>query len=526
MNVTFYGAAREVTGSMHLLTTEENRILLDCGIFQGHRKESEEKNRVLPFDPGILTNLILSHAHIDHSGRIPILTRKDFFGRVICTSATADSCEYLLLDSAKIQESDADYLNYKRVRSFLYGMKASPRTKKVSGGMMKKIKKTLKEEGNQIRREVVRELMEKHHLEAVHPLYRYEEAKHSLGFFEGIPYNHPVTVGKDVTCTLYEAGHILGSAVTIIKARENGRNVAVGYTGDLGRFDKPILRNPTLDFAEEDRDIDLLILESTYGNRLHEPVGDLKPSLRKVIEDTHARGGSLIIPSFAFGRTQELIYILHELYQEDRALGIPIYLDSPLAMKLTEVFGRHPEVYDRDAHADFLEKGENPFFFKGMRFVSSVDESMALMREQKPHIVISASGMCEGGRILHHLRYKIHNERNIILIVGYMARNTLGRRILKLGLEYERSGRTGSPPAVTFLNKSYPLKARVVVLGGFSAHGDKNELLRFLRKSNLRIKRIALVHGEEDQSLAFARTLKGEGFAVTVPRLGQEIRVS
>ena len=374
-------------------------------------------------------------------------------------------------------------MNYKLVRSFLYQMKTSPRTKTVSERMRKKIKKMLKMDGSEIRKEAVQELIEKYHLEAVRPLYTYSEAEQSLGYFEGVPYDHPITVGKDMTCTLYEAGHILGSAISIIRATENGHNYTIGYTGDLGRFGKPILRNPTLRFAEEDRDIDLLIMESTYGNRSHEPLTDLKPSLRKVITDTRNRGGSLIIPSFAFGRTQELIYVLHELYHEDKALRIPIYLDSPLAMKLTEVFGRHPEVYDRQTHADFLEKGENPFFFKEIRFVSSVEQSMSLMREQEPHIVIASSGMCEGGRILHHLRYKIHNERNTILIVGYMARNTLGRRILELGLGYERAGRKGEPPIVNIFNKAYPMKARVVELGGFSAHGDKEELLCFLQKS-------------------------------------------
>ena len=391
--------------------------------------------------------------------------------------------------------------------------------------MMNKIKKILKKDGNEIRKEAINELIEKYHLEAVHPLYTSSEAEQSLGYFDGVPYDHPITVGKDMICTFYEAGHILGSAISIIRAVENGHSYTIAYTGDLGRFGKPILRDPTLRFAEEDREIDLMIMESTYGNRTHEPIADLKPSLRKVIMDTYKRGGSLIIPSFAFGRTQELIYVLHEIYHEDKALRIPIYLDSPLAMKLTDVFGRHPEVYDRRAHVDFLEKGENPFFFKEIRFVSSVEQSMALMREQQPHIVIASSGMCEGGRILHHLRYKIHDERNTILIVGYMARNTLGRRILELGLDYERSGRTGQPPTVTFHNKAYPMKARVVELGGFSAHGDKNELLRFLQNSNLRIKRIALVHGEEEQSLALADALKTAGFGVTVPHLGQVIRL-
>jgi metallo-beta-lactamase family protein len=258
---------------------------------------------------------------------------------------------------------------------------------------------------------------------------------------------------------------------------------------------------------------------------LHEPVQDLKPQLKKILIETHERGGSVIIPAFAYGRTQELLYTLHELYDAREVPRMPIYVDSPLATKITRVFGEHPEVFDEETHSAFLEQGKNPFSMDKIHFVGSVEESIALNHETKSHIVLSASGMCEAGRILHHLRYKIHNAKNTVLMVGYQAQNTLGRRILDLGLKYEKSGRKGAPPVVKFFNKEYPLKAHVVRLGGFSAHADKKEMLHFLKKSNLKIKKIALVHGEEDQILSFAESLKKEGFTVIVPKLGESVEV-
>jgi metallo-beta-lactamase family protein len=266
-------------------------------------------------------------------------------------------------------------------------------------------------------------------------------------------------------------------------------------------------------------------MESTYGNREHDAVVDLKPRLKDVLNDTFDRGGSVLIPSFAFGRTQELLYVIHELYEEGAVPKIPVWVDSPLASNITTVFGEHPEVYDRETHETFLRNGKNPFDFKQVHFTGSVEDSMTLMKEAKPHIVISASGMCEAGRILHHLRYKVHNPNNTILIVGYMAQNTLGRRILEQGQAYEKEGRRGDPPLLKILNKEYPLKAQVVKIGGFSAHADKNEMLRFLKSSNLSIKKIALVHGEEEQSLAFADILNQQGYDTVVPKAGQTIIV-
>ena len=521
MQITFYGAVREVTGSMHLLTTESDRILMDCGLFQGKRKESEAKNRILPFDPQILTNVVLSHAHIDHSGRIPLLAKHNFNGRIICTRATASACEYLLPDAAHIQESDAAYLNYKTLRGVLGRMKPGHLKKIGLPRDTANVKALLKKNRHKLDTETIDRLIDSLHLEKVQPLYTNEEASQALAAFDSVPYQHPVKIGRDITCTFYDAGHILGSAISIIKTRENGANKTVCYTGDIGRFDKPIIKDPTLEFAPADCDVDLMIMESTYGDRSHEPVKDLKPLVKKVLDETADRGGAVLIPAFAFGRTQELLYVLHELYAAGEVNRIPVYVDSPLAIKLTRVFGEHPEVYDAETHATFLKNGLNPFLFNQIHFVASVEDSIALTQEKSPHIVLSASGMCESGRILHHLRHKIHNPNNTILIVGFMAQHTLGRRILEKGLEYEASGRVGPPPLLRILNKEYPLKARVVQIGGFSAHGDKIEMMRFLERSNLNVKKIAVVHGEPDQALAFAGHLRDKGYCAEVPHRGE-----
>jgi metallo-beta-lactamase family protein len=321
------------------------------------------------------------------------------------------------------------------------------------------------------------------------------------------------------------AGHILGSAFSLITVKDRDRTKRVLYTGDVGRFGKPIIKDPTLIFDEEDRDIDLMIMESTYGDREHAPVKDLGKSLKKVLLETHDRGGSLIIPSFAFGRTQELIYVLHELYKNNEVPKQPIYVDSPLASNITRVFGEHPETYDKETHAVFLEKGLNPFYFDNIKFVQSVEESMALTRDESPHVVISASGMCEAGRILHHLRHKIHNPKNTILMVGYMAEHTLGRRIQELGTQAAENKNSQAPPEVKILGKIYPLAAKVESIGGFSAHGDKHELDKIVTASNLNIGKIAIVHGEKSQSSAFAQHLGKKGYDVYIPGSGDRIAV-
>ena len=525
MNVTFYGAAGEVTGSMHLLDTGTDKILFDCGMFQGRRKESKEKNQIFPIDRSQITNMILSHAHIDHSGRIPLLTAEGFSGRVVTTRPTKDALEYMLMDSGHIQESDAQYLNYKSLRSFLRQLEQNNVKQPVSGKDKNNIIKMLKKSKHELDNEAIHSLQKKHNLDIVTPLYTMEEARQSLGFIDGYPFNFPVTIGKNITVKFYVAGHILGSAFSVVTINGTDKTTRILYTGDVGRFGKPILKDPTLVFDEEDRDIDLFITESTYGDREHEPVKDLGASLKKVLNQTFERGGSVIIPSFAFGRTQELIYILHELYDKGDVPRRPIYVDSPLASNITKVFVEHPEVYDKDTHKAFLEKGENPFQFDKIRFVQTVEESMQLTRDESSHVVISASGMCEAGRILHHLRYKVHNPKNTVLLVGYMAEHTLGRRIQDLGADVPVPGEAGEAPEIKILGKTYPLRAKVEKIGGFSAHGDKHELERIVTGSNLRIKKIAIVHGEEAQSAAFSTQLQQKGFDTVIPKPGDRITV-
>lgn len=522
MDVTFYGAAGEVTGSMHLLDTGTDRILFDCGMFQGRRKESKEKNKTFSIDRTRITNMILSHAHIDHSGRIPVLTSKDFAGRIVTTRPTADALEYMLMDSGHIQESDAQYLNYKSLRSFLYQLENNNVKQKVSNKEKNNIKKMLKKNAYELNNEAIHDLQKQHGLDIITPLYTMEQARQSLGFIDGYPFHYPVTIGEDTTVKFYVAGHILGSAFSVVTVKNNGKTTRILYTGDVGRFGKPILKDPTLVFDEEDRDIDLFITESTYGDREHQPVEDLGKRLKKVLNDTFERGGSVIIPSFAFGRTQELIYILHELYDKGEVPRHPVYVDSPLASNITKVFGEHPESYDEETHKTFLENGKNPFLFDKIRFVQTVEESMRLTQDTSSHVVISASGMCEAGRILHHLRYKVHNPKNTILLVGYMAEHTLGRRIQELGCNGPL-GENTEAPELKILGKSYPLKAKVEKIGGFSAHGDKNELEKIITQSNLRIKKIGIVHGEESQSAAFSKHLEQKGYDTFIPKPGEKI---
>ena len=523
--IRFLGAAREVTGSMHVLDTGDDRILMDCGMFQGRRKESGEKNKAFPLDRSDITTMLLSHAHIDHSGRIPVLTREGFSGRIVTTRPTKAALEYMLMDSGHIQESDALYLNYKALRAFLYDAEHSKSKGQISNREKSRIKGLLKKNPYELDTGAIAALQAEHGLGIVTPLYTQEEARQSLSFIDGYPFGMPVTIGRDTTVKFYVAGHILGSAFSLITLRRPEGTRRILFTGDVGRFDKPILKDPTLVFDEEDRDIDLMIMESTYGDREHAPVADLGDSLKKVLIDTVDRGGSLIIPAFAYGRTQELIYILHQLYDEGQVPKIPIFVDSPLASNITKVFGEHPESYDKETHETFLQKGANPFYFDRIKFVQTVEESMNLTRDTAPHVVISASGMCEAGRILHHLRHKIHDSKNTILLVGYMAQHTLGRRLEDLGTAKACDDRNGASPEVKILGKAYPLKARVEKIGGFSAHADRHELMRLVEGSNLNIKKIAVVHGEESQSLAFVRRLEEKGYTAFFPKSGERIRI-
>ncbi|RKY90259.1 MBL fold metallo-hydrolase [candidate division KSB1 bacterium] len=461
MKIQFWGAVRTVTGSRHLVMTENRKILLDCGLFQGHRQEANEKNQNFHFDPAEISSMILSHAHIDHSGNIPHLVRSGFQGNIHATSATLDLCSVMLRDSAHIQEKDAEYVNKKHARKGL---------------------------------------------PLVEPLYTTEDARQSLNSFVGYGYNRWFFVANGVKAIFREAGHILGSAQVLLEVNENGRQTRLLFTGDLGRKHIPILRDP---FQVEE--IDYLIIESTYGGRYHAPVTEVKNELAAVVSRTVARGGKIIVPAFSVGRTQELVYYLHELFNEKKIPEIPIFVDSPLSVNVTEVFRLHPECYDAETEDLFLRHNEDPFGFERLQYIRKVEESKQLNNHKGSCIIISASGMCEAGRILHHLKNNIENPANTILIVGYMAQNTLGRKLVERWKK------------VKIFGEQYDLRSEVIVMNAFSAHADRRELLDYISHLNLtRLKGIYLVHGEEDQIEALKDGIQELGYQrVYIPVEGE-----
>lgn len=459
MKITFYGGVRTVTGSKHLLELPDCRLLLECGLFQGKRAEARRRNSEMPFDPGSLDAVILSHAHIDHAGAMPALVRAGFTGPIHATSATADLCSVLLRDSAKISQRDAYYLNKRR-------KKGEP---------------------------------------PVEPLYTIEDVEKTLGLLQVQQYDTPFSISNNVTAIFREAGHILGAAQVLLKINRpdsGGEPFRLGFTGDLGRDHLPILRDPyQLD------GLDALITESTYGDRLHERGEDLKARLERVVAWTVEKGGRLMIPAFAVGRTQRVVYLLHQLFEENRLPQIPIYVDSPMASEATEVYRRHPECYDREA-SEWLER-DDILGFRRLRYIESVEESKRLNHIKTPCVIIASSGMVEAGRILHHLIHGIGNPRNTILIVGYCAPHTLGRRL------------TEKQPVVRILGQQFRLRARVEQIDGLSTHADRDDLLDYMRGMSSPPRTVYIVHGDEKQSLAYASHLQGEGFnKVLVPHEG------
>ncbi len=464
MNITFHGAVRTVTGSQHLIEVNGQRLLLDCGLYQGPRRESFERNRNLPFDAASVDVMVLSHAHIDHSGNIPSLVKAGFRGDIVCTFAARDLCSTMLLDSAYIQERDAEFVNKKRAR------RNEP---------------------------------------PIQPLYTADDAVSSLEYFNAVGYHRPRQILPGVTVTLLEAGHMLGSAIVVldIEDRDAGRDVRLVFSGDLGRKGIPIIRDPeTVEHA------DVLIMESTYGGRHHEPYQDSEKKLEQIIHQTYRRGGALIIPAFAVGRTQQLVYSLHRMMIARDIPALPVFVDSPLAINATAVFRLHPEAYDAEIRQFMLDEGD-PFGFDSLRYTRSVEQSKELNFLREPFIVISASGMAETGRILHHLRNRIGDPANTILIVGWQAPDTLGRRLV----EHE--------PVVRIFGEEHQVRAQVEVLTGFSGHADHEELLDWARAFTKRPRRTFLVHGEEPAALALAEALHADvGFEqVEVPELHQPI---
>jgi metallo-beta-lactamase family protein len=466
MKITFWGAAQTVTGSMHEVRVNGRRFALDCGLFQGHRKEARERNASFPFRPGSLDAVVLSHAHMDHSGNLPTLVKDGFQGPIYATPATADLCVPMLRDSAHIQEKDAEFVNKRHMRRRALDPDAA--------------------DG------------------AVPPLYSAEDAEATLPLFRRVPLGQEQELGQGATYRAYEAGHILGSASIVVTEHVNGKQIRLAFSGDVGRAGLPIIRDP-----EPLPPVDALILESTYGGRLHKDEGVVANKLAGVIERTCARGGKIIVPAFAVGRTQQLVLLLHELFDQQRIPRIPIFVDSPLAVETTEVFRKHAELYDEETN-QFVKKGEDPFGFQRLRYIRDVAESKALNDLRGPFIVISASGMCEAGRILHHLRNNIENPRNTVLITGFQAENTLGRKLVdKL-------------PEVSIFGEPMRLRAEVETINELSGHADQRELLAWMKPLAPGLKRVLLVHGEPAQSRALAEAIHERyGLAPVIPERGQ-----
>lgn len=461
MRLKFCGAARAVTGSQHLLLINGKRILLDCGLFQGPRAESREKNKNFLYDPASVDALVLSHAHIDHCGNIPNLVKQGFAASIYATHATVDLCNVMLRDSAYLQERDSDWLRKKR-------------------------------------------------REDIEPLYTVEDAAKALEHFVGTAYNRPLPLLPEVQVAFRDAGHILGSASVTLEVRERGRHLRCVFSGDWGRAGAPILRDP--DYPD---DADVLIMESTYGDRLHADFADLAEALAVLVNEVYGRGGKIIVPAFSVGRTQALVYYLHKLWQENRIPPIPIFVDSPLSVNTTEVFRLHPECFDRETYRIFLQDGVDPFGFERLTYVRDVEASKKLNDLKTPCLIIAASGMAEAGRILHHLKHNIGSPENCVLIMGFMAEHTLGRRLAEGATE------------VKIFGELYERRCEVKKLDGLSAHADRDELLMLVQRQNpQKLRHIFLVHGEPQQSEPLAQRIRSLGFKnVHVPHEGEEFEV-
>lgn len=461
MKLSFLGAVRTVTGSRHMLEVNGFRLLLDCGFFQGRRSETYERNRSFPFNPAEVDALVLSHAHIDHSGNIPNLVKRGFRGPVYATFATRDLCAAMLQDSAHIMEGDVAYLNKKRARQ------GEP---------------------------------------PLEPIYTGADATASLDHFIGLSYGRPMAIGPGIQLMFLDAGHILGSSIVFLEIEQEGRTLRLAFTGDLGRKDLPILRDPV-----QIPPVDYLMIESTYGDRLHESPWHARDHLRRVILRAHDRGGKVVIPAFAVGRTQEIVYDLHWLSLAKKTPRLPVYVDSPLATDVTEIFRLHPECYDEEA-LRILHQERDPFGFSTLRYTRSVDESKELNFLRDPAVIISASGMCEAGRILHHLKHTLGKPKNVILFVGFQVENTLGRRLVDGAKE------------VRIFGEPYHVRAQIEQIPGYSAHADRAELLDWVKPLVSHLRTAFVVHGESAASQALADGLRSIGVQqAVVPEMGEQV---
>jgi metallo-beta-lactamase family protein len=467
MKITFWGAAQTVTGSMHLVESVGKRLLLDCGTYQGRRQEARERNSRLPFKAGDIDAVLLSHAHIDHSGNLPTLVKNGYAGSIWASPATADLCGPMLLDSAYIQEKDAEFIN-----------RRSARRRSLPGA-----------DGRQ---------------EDVQPIYTTEDAEASLKQFQKTLLHSPTELWDGLIFETFDAGHMLGSTTILMDEDSRGGRTRLVFSGDVGRTNLPIIPDP-----EPCPPADYLIMESTYGDRLHKSNELVEDKLAAVVTRTAERGGKIVVPAFAVGRTQQLIYTLHNIVLRKRMPRIPVYVDSPLAVKTTEVFQAHRDAYDAEARA-LGRRGLDPFEFQGLYYIQDVQESKALNDLKMPFIVISASGMCEAGRILHHLRNTVEDPRNTVLITGFQAEHTLGRKILEGHQE------------IPIFGDPFRLRAEVVRLNELSGHADQSELLQWLEPAASTLKRIFLVHGEPRQQGPLADAIEQKyKIPVTIPKRGE-----
>jgi len=464
MRIHFFGATRTTTGSMYLFEVNGKRLLLECGLFQGRREESIRRNCCFPFDPRQIDAVVLSHAHIDHSGNLPNLVKQGYPGKIHCTAATRDLCGIMLVDSAHIQTDDAAFVSKKRSRQ-----KMPP----------------------------------------VEPLYAIADAEKTVQQFAAADYDQPVQVLDGVTVTFRDAGHILGSAQVVLDVREGGRTFRWLFSGDVGRGGDEILRDP-----EPVAGVDYLQIESTYGGREHAIRPDADAPVCRLVSEALGHQGKVIIPSFSVGRTQQIVYVLHQLTLGGRLPRVPIFVDSPLSVNATGIYRNHPECFNA-AIRQFLQDNANPFGMENLTYIRAADESKKLNDLKKPVIIISASGMCEAGRIRHHLKNNLGDAKNLILFIGYCAEYTLGAQIV-----------AGRSP-VNIFGEPHPVRAQIASLDTYSGHADKNELRRYVEKISGNLKKICCLHGEESQCLAHAETLRAlkPDAEVLVPEYKQMLEI-
>ncbi len=468
MKLTFWGAAQTVTGSMHLVEAGGARYLLDCGTYQGRRREARDRNSHLPFPARSVRAVVLSHAHIDHSGNLPSLVKNGYDGPIWTSPATADLCEPMLLDSAYLQEKDAAYVN-----------KRAWRKKALLGADVDT---------------------------AVEPVYNTADVEATLPLFRRSLLHSPTEIGDGVTYESFDAGHMLGSTSVVLEMQERGRKVRLAFSGDVGRPNLPIIPDP-----QTCPPADYLIMESTYGDRLHKDLGKVADRLKDTINRTAARGGKIIVPAFAVGRTQQLVYVLNQLAESKQIPNLPVFVDSPLAVKTTKVFRAHQDAYDAETKGH-IANGDDPFMFNRLKYIEKAEDSKGINDLRGPFVVISASGMCEAGRILHHLKNSVEDPRNTVLITGFQAEHTLGRKIVDGHKE------------IPIFGDPYRLRAEVVKLNELSGHADQRELLHWLKPAASGLKRIFLVHGEPSGQAALARAIEEQyGVPVTVPARGESV---